>query len=159
MVPTKSWGSHKSTNTVRVWRARVKIINFSKSTDINFAEARRLKNETFKARHDFINLFSRILYINTNNIIYLNLSDRRNYLYQWVWCYISRNSSYFLRNLFTANRIKCDFFCSAQNFAALHPNRGVSCPNFSAFPKIDMPGIKFFRIALCLENTESRNAS
>ena len=34
MVSNKSWGSHKSTNTVRVWRAGVRIIKFI-SSEIN----------------------------------------------------------------------------------------------------------------------------
>ena len=48
MVANKSWGSHKSKNTVRVWRAGVRIIDFPK-TKINFTNIlqKRLKNVTF----------------------------------------------------------------------------------------------------------------
>ena len=100
MVANKSWGSHKSTNTVRVWRARVRIINFPKFT-INFTNIlqKRLKNVTSNGMN-FFSLFSRILYINTNN----NISKfvYRTYLYQWVWCYFE-NLHLFLEELVSEN--------------------------------------------------------
>ena len=88
MVPNKSWGSHKSANTFRVWRARVRIINFPKST-INFTNIlqRRLKNATSNGMT--FSVFFHISFTqNTNN----NISKfvYRTYLCQWVRCYFEK---------------------------------------------------------------------
>ena len=104
MVANKSWGSHKSTNTVRVWRALVRIINLSKIHEYfheYFAEAMAAQNCDFQ-RHDFFNLFSRI-------IMYLNLSKGITYINDCNDISTFEKLLLFLEKL-VSEIINCDFF-------------------------------------------------
>ena len=104
MIANKSSGSHKSTNTVRVWRALVRIINLSKIHEYfheYFAEAMAAQNCDFQ-RHDFFNLFSRI-------IMYLNLSKGITYINDCNDISTFEKLLLFLEKL-VSEIINCDFF-------------------------------------------------